>query len=1842
MRRMSLPKFLTSSSSASSQDGDQQQKECAIKVVIRVRPLNDRELVAKTPVTVNVARMSIQVVNPIVFLDPAYLEAVSSPSDLPMALTERGLAAAVTASECRTFHFDRCFGVNNAAANETEPFAHSYDIDVTTQRPNQELVFEEIGREMIESAFQGFNCTVLAYGQTGSGKTHTMVGEKTTKGKGLIPRVCEALFTAIDARRESEHSRDDESDNSISDDDNDKIKKTLYNVQVSYCEIYKEKVNDLLDSSAASAHNKPRPSLNGMPQPPLSPTARATEGGDGAGTNGSGISHRKAALKVREHPTTGPFVEGLSVRTVASYADITEEMLAGDKLRRVAATLMNAVSSRSHAVFTITFTQTTFDPVTQTSHEKVRSRSHHCLPTSKISMIDLAGSERANASGTSGERLKEGAMINKSLATLGRVISALSKQGQVAERVPYRDSTLTWLLKESLGGNPKTTMIAMISPSSDRVINRAVVNEDKNARIIRQLHQEIQELRIELERAKQARSPARRRSRNSSASAAVILPPTSSVTERDEFQAQLLQEVDELRKHRKQMDEPETAPAAAGATPSPPARARSPRRPRGSIRLSATWPSLVNNCTQLTSDAALAYTLVEGITVFGRGTGASKKKVDENGPQGVGPSDDGVNVCTDTAKDDAKAAEAQEEEIPTMAHALPTAPGSDDRTNSAPSSSLSTETNSLTTRFHHLAARHDQSEDQLSLPYAEIVCSRDNAGGFGVEKYCAIELKVLDANVDVRVNGKRLGACDEDGDDSAAKRAALHHGDLVQFDERHEFRVYVPRAAATAPTAVNAPALFAFDENTKLHSTIECSDPSGKTHDIIESLNELVLEANAICEKWNLNTTFTLKHNDRMLGEEEKKEEPWLIVTKHLDSQRYSVVEWPRPMLEAKVRFLREFAASLEGAETLTMTNPEAIATEEAKAEEEADEEQQEERLSSLERKISSFREPDATTNAEDVSKAIPRLFHGSSEHSEAQPPSSSSSSPTTRSDHISKIITPPPPVPPRCIRLIGQGRIYLPSSLTSSLNGSTIAAVLDGAGHSIGKMYLRLQFTATSTEERLQERRAPFLSRRPSFFSSIASPAPQKAKPGVHIMRIHVDKIVFDVSQHMASDGISLTLKKWWQRSTELHVSGGAGSKTAATGSAGAASTESWSTQKILPFSANHHDPPVEGADQLRLFVVDQAFDTKLPPAVMERELPASKPSGSAETGIQSASSGGPHNFVAFEVWGYSPESRVLSPPTATGVPELPAKTQHQERNQDGIFRPVAVKPDDTLRLHTNQPRRVNIRVTQADQEPFALVSIASVMLSPPLSVSHRTASLSDLTGSDGTGGKGSQWLLSPSSTQDRKQQPHLQSATSTASDPKWYPLEFRSVSEVDSISRSLSISVKWDPKQTPHDAEFADTEGSRSVYRVVLALTTSLSHVPLVISKSIVTEITPVAVSATRRFARELETTRMAWWARESFSREYRLGTWYTADVCVGDPEPPRVLGIEASEAKEEILNDLRGMMVSAVVAGHIKGLLRLERVYELEQVRQQILITARGRNVDPLETDNNGGVGHRKSDTAEDCLTFERVSECLQVLFESNDENEQALEVAKLQSNPQSLFLRRKARTELLLGIQHGNVVDLSPTAHGYTATTGAAGPLDDGSEIVPQFVPWRELHFAHFVTEPSHLASESSGGEMAGFLMLSTAFQIDETAVAVLGSPRVHLRSKTAKPVRAQWERRWFVLKRPFLYAYKSFALKEEIGVVDISKCQLLTPTSSNPADHSHPHHSSLSSSSSSSLSQAASSGSSDVLSTIPFSFQLVSRAGSKCVVWTLQASTSPEMRAWLVAIDPLKIEAAKRS
>uniref|UniRef100_A0A670YC19 Kinesin-like protein KIF14 n=1 Tax=Pseudonaja textilis TaxID=8673 RepID=A0A670YC19_PSETE len=218
--------------------------------------------------------------------------------------------------------------------------------------------------------------------------------------------------------------------------------------------------------------------------------------------NSDGIKIKFLHLRVREHPVFGPYVEDLTA--LLSFHQNWLQL--GNKHRATAATGMNDKSSRSHSVFTLV--------ITQTKTEMVEKKEYEHRIISRVNLIDLAGSERCSTCQTSGERLKEGVSINKSLLTLGKVISALSEQNQSRKKlfVPYRDSVLTWLLKESLGGNSKTSMIATISPAASNVeetlstlryakqacfiINTAKVNEDMNMKLIQELKDEIEKLKL--------------------------------------------------------------------------------------------------------------------------------------------------------------------------------------------------------------------------------------------------------------------------------------------------------------------------------------------------------------------------------------------------------------------------------------------------------------------------------------------------------------------------------------------------------------------------------------------------------------------------------------------------------------------------------------------------------------------------------------------------------------------------------------------------------------------------------------------------------------------------------------------------------------------------------------------------------------------------------------------------------------------------------------------------------------------------------------------------------------------------------------------------------------------------------------------------------------------------------------------------------------------------------------------------------------------------------------------------------------------------------------------------
>ena len=296
----------------------------------------------------------------------------------------------------------------------------------------QEDVYNSLGEDFLDHNFEGYHTCIFAYGQTGSGKSYTMMG--TQEQPGLIPRTCEDLFERINSAR-------------------DETPNISYNVRVSYFEVYNEHVRDLL-----------------MPVVPNQPPYY---------------------LKIRESPTEGPYVKDLTEVPVRNIQEILRYMTMGDASRTTASTKMNDTSSRSHAVFTIMLKQIHHDMDTDETTER----------SSRIRLVDLAGSERAKATEATGQRLREGSNINKSLTTLGRVIAALAdpkpgrgggKRAKETTIVPYRDSILTWLLKDSLGGNSKTAMIACIAPSdydetlstlryadqAKRIRTRAIVNQD--------------------------------------------------------------------------------------------------------------------------------------------------------------------------------------------------------------------------------------------------------------------------------------------------------------------------------------------------------------------------------------------------------------------------------------------------------------------------------------------------------------------------------------------------------------------------------------------------------------------------------------------------------------------------------------------------------------------------------------------------------------------------------------------------------------------------------------------------------------------------------------------------------------------------------------------------------------------------------------------------------------------------------------------------------------------------------------------------------------------------------------------------------------------------------------------------------------------------------------------------------------------------------------------------------------------------------------------------------------------------------------------------------------------
>ncbi|XP_030888018.1 kinesin-like protein KIF21A isoform X9 [Leptonychotes weddellii] len=352
-------------------------------------------------------------------------------------------------------------------------FTFDYVFDIESQ---QEQIYTQCIEKLIEGCFEGYNATVFAYGQTGAGKTYTMgTGFDVNiieEEQGIISRAVKHLFKSIE---EKKHTA---------------IKNGLpapdFKVNAQFLELYNEEVLDLFDT-----------------------------------TRDIDAKNKKSNIRIHEDSAGGIYTVGVTTRTVNTESEMMQCLKLGALSRTTASTQMNVQSSRSHAIFTIHLCQTRMCPqidAENATDNKVISESSQLNEfetlTAKFHFVDLAGSERLKRTGATGERAKEGISINCGLLALGNVISALGDKSKRATHVPYRDSKLTRLLQDSLGGNSQTIMIACVSPSdrdfmetlntlkyanrARNIKNKLMINQDRASQQINALRGEITRLQMEL------------------------------------------------------------------------------------------------------------------------------------------------------------------------------------------------------------------------------------------------------------------------------------------------------------------------------------------------------------------------------------------------------------------------------------------------------------------------------------------------------------------------------------------------------------------------------------------------------------------------------------------------------------------------------------------------------------------------------------------------------------------------------------------------------------------------------------------------------------------------------------------------------------------------------------------------------------------------------------------------------------------------------------------------------------------------------------------------------------------------------------------------------------------------------------------------------------------------------------------------------------------------------------------------------------------------------------------------------------------------------------------------
>uniref|UniRef100_A0A8C9XQ25 Kinesin family member 21A n=1 Tax=Sander lucioperca TaxID=283035 RepID=A0A8C9XQ25_SANLU len=351
-------------------------------------------------------------------------------------------------------------------------FTYDHVFDMDTQ---QESIYTHCTESLIEGCFEGYNATIFAYGQTGSGKTYTMgTGFDVNIEEdelGIIPRAINHLFRGVEERRQTASEQ------------GKPVPEFKINAQ--FLELYNEEVLDLFDSTRDIEARKQR-----------------------------------SNIKIHEDANGGIYTVGVTTRTVTSAAEMIQCLKLGALSRTTASTQMNAQSSRSHAIFTIHLCQVRVcspdndDNVTDNRLANSSEINEFETLTAKFHFVDLAGSERLKRTGATGDRAKEGISINCGLLALGNVISALGDRSKRSSHVPYRDSKLTRLLQDSLGGNSQTVMIACVSPSdrdfmetlntlkyanrARNIKNKVMVNQDKASQQISTLRTEIARLQMEL------------------------------------------------------------------------------------------------------------------------------------------------------------------------------------------------------------------------------------------------------------------------------------------------------------------------------------------------------------------------------------------------------------------------------------------------------------------------------------------------------------------------------------------------------------------------------------------------------------------------------------------------------------------------------------------------------------------------------------------------------------------------------------------------------------------------------------------------------------------------------------------------------------------------------------------------------------------------------------------------------------------------------------------------------------------------------------------------------------------------------------------------------------------------------------------------------------------------------------------------------------------------------------------------------------------------------------------------------------------------------------------------